>query len=97
MWDKMILNYLKAIDDVFWRDASADSFIFRAIGVQAIFDVLRKIAERSLESKDIRVEYFTSLLAGARSINFAEERFRNPSGSGRTVIRQAIESTMGIA
>ncbi|MCA3641218.1 MAG: DGQHR domain-containing protein [Methylobacterium sp.] len=94
---KMILNYLKAIDDVFWRDAGADSFIFRAIGVQAIFDVLRKIAERSLESKDIRVEYFTGLLAGARSINFAEERFRNPSGSGRTVIRQAIESTMAIA
>lgn len=42
---KMVLNYLKASEDVFWKNASEGSFIFRTIGVQAIFDILRKVVE----------------------------------------------------
>lgn len=94
---KMVLNYMKASEDVFWRDASKDSFIFRTIGVQSIFDILRKVAGQSLEAKDISVGFFTSLLEGARPIDFATERFRNPSGSGRTMIRRAIEEAIGVA
>jgi hypothetical protein len=86
----------RSSEDIFWRHASADSFIFRTIGVQAIFDILRKIAARSLEAKDIRVEFFSSILEGARGIDFSTERFRNPSGSGRTVIRREIEDAIGI-
>lgn len=93
---KMVLNYLKASEDIFWSNATENSFIFRTIGVQAIFDILRKIAAQSLEAKDIRVEYFSGVLEGARDIDFAAERFRNPSGSGRTVIRRAIEDAIGI-
>ncbi|AXS40167.1 DNA phosphorothioation-associated DGQHR protein 1 [Breoghania sp. L-A4] len=93
---KMVLNYLKASEDVFWKNASEESFIFRTIGVQAIFDILRKVAGQSLEAKDISVGFFTALLEGARPIDFATERFRNPSGSGRTVIRRAIEEAIGI-
>lgn len=91
---KMVLNYLKASEGIFWSHASDNSFIFRTIGVQAIFDILRKIAAQSLEAKDIRVEYFSAILGGARDMNFAAERFRNPSGSGRTVIRRAIEDAI---
>ncbi len=94
---KMVLNYIKASDDVFWRDASEESFIFRTIGVQAIFDILRKVAGQSLDTKDISVGFFENLLEGARPIDFATERFRNPSGSGRTAIRRAIEEAIGIA
>lgn len=94
---KIVLNYLKASEDVFWSHASENSFIFRTIGVQAIFDILRKIVVHSLEVKDIRVEYFSEILEGAREIDFAEEQFRNPSGSGRTVIRRAIEDAIGFA
>lgn len=91
---KMVLNYLKASEDVFWSHASKDSFIFRTIGVQAVFDILRKIARRSLNEKNISVEYFTEILEDARKIDFAAERFRNPSGYGRTVIRRAIEEAI---
>ncbi len=93
---KMVLNYLKASEVIFWSQASENSFIFRTIGVQAIFDILRKIAARSLEAKDIRVEFFLGILEGARGIDFSAERFRNPSGSGRTVIRREIEDAIGI-
>ncbi|ETW10753.1 hypothetical protein ATO8_20499 [Roseivivax marinus] len=93
---KMVLNYLKASEDVFWKNAREDSFILRTIGVQAIFDILRKIAAEAMDKKDIRVEYFGGVLEGAREIDFAADRFRNPSGSGRTEIRRAIEKAIGI-
>jgi hypothetical protein len=94
---KMVLNYLRASEDIFWSEAGKESFIFRTIGVQAIFDILRKIAARSLDESDIRVEYFSKILGEARGIDFSADRFRNPSGSGRTVIRRAIEEAIGIA
>lgn len=92
----MILNYLKASDMIFWKNASRDSFIVRTIGVQAIFDILRKVAARSFETRDISVDYFAKVLQGASNVDFAAEQFRNPSGSGRTVIRNAIEDATGI-
>lgn len=93
---KMVLNYLKASEDIFWGNASEESFIFRTIGVQAVFDILRKVAPQSVEAKDISVGFFKALLEGARPIDFASERFRNPSGSGRTMIRRTIEEAIGI-
>jgi DNA phosphorothioation-associated DGQHR protein 1 len=88
---KMVLNYLKASNDVFWARASQDSFILRTIGVQAVLDILRKLAPQSYADRDISVEYFTGKLAAAGDIDFSADRFRNPSGSGRTYLRNAIE------
>lgn len=93
---KMVLNYVKACETVFWADASNDSFIFRTIGVQAVFDILRKLAGQAYEDKRISVSYFIDRVAGAREIDFSDERFRNPSGSGRTLIRKTIEHAIGL-
>lgn len=93
---KLVLNYLKACDEVFWRGAKEDSFIFKTIGVQAVFDILRKIAGDAYEAKDISVDYFTGRLSHAGDIDFSGERFRNPSGSGRTLIRKTIEEAIGL-
>jgi len=93
---KITLNYLMACENVFWSHANDESFIFRTIGAQAIFDVLRKIAPDALEARRISVQYFTEILEKARQIDFSDERFRNPSGSGRTEIRRAIEEAIGI-
>ena len=92
----MAINYLKVCDIVFWRAASANSFIFRTIGVQAVFDILRGLAPQAYEEKNVSVEYFTAKMAPAKDIDFADERFRNPSGSGRILIRKTIERAIGI-
>jgi len=91
---RMVLNYLKACERTFWATAKPDSFILRTIGVQAVFDILRQLAERSYDDRNISEDYFVEKLAGAGEINFAEDRFKNPSGSGRTVIRKAIEAAI---
>ena len=94
---KTVLNYVKACEEVFWRDLEEGSFIVRTIGVQAVFDVLRKLAAQAYEDKDISVAYFRGRLTSAGEINFADERFRNPSGSGRIYIRSAIEEAIGLS
>jgi DNA phosphorothioation-associated DGQHR protein 1 len=91
----LTLNYLVACRDVFWDTAAPGSFIVKTVGVQALFDILRKIAARAFRDKTISVAYFTRVLNPARGIDFAGEQFRNASGSGRTVIRKAIESVLG--
>ena len=93
---KMVLNYAKACARVFWNDANRDSFILRTTGVQAVFDILRKLAAQAYEAKNISVKYFTDRIAAAGDIDFAAEEFRKPSGSGRTLIRKTIEDKIGI-
>ena len=94
---KMVLNYVKACDIVFWEDARGGSFIFRTIGIQAVLDILRKLAPQGYEQRNISVKYFTEKVTPAKDIDFSDDRFRNPSGSGRTLIRKTIERAIGIA
>ena len=60
-------------------------------------DILRKLADKSLADKNISEEYFIKKLEGARATDFSDEKFRNPSGSGRGYIRRTIEESIGLA
>ncbi len=93
---KMVFNYMKSCEEVFWSKANDESFILKTIGVQATFDILRKLAAQAFDDKSISVDYFVEKIAPAGDINFADDRFRNPSGSGRTFIRSAIEDAIAI-
>jgi DNA phosphorothioation-associated DGQHR protein 1 len=92
----LVRNYLIACDEVFWSRAGEGSFIFKTVGVQALFDVLRKICLKAYEGKDISAHYFKEILAPAGTIDFADERFRNASGSGRSAIKREIEERLGL-
>lgn len=92
----MTLNFLIACNDVFWQPAKDGSFITKTVGVQALFDILRKMAEKAYLDRDISVKYFTGRLGPAKSIDFSSDEFRNASGSGRSAIKNAIASAMGL-
>lgn len=93
----IVLNYLRACYQAFWSKASKDSFIIRTVGVQALFDILRKhLARSAYEDKDISVDRFYGALSKASGLNFAEDAYRSASGAGRTIIRKAIEKEMGL-
>ena len=92
----MVMNYLGACEEVFWSNIRQGSFIVRTIGVQAIFDILRNLVKQAYEDKDVSVAYFKKKIEKAGAIDFADERFRNPSGSGRTYIRKTIENAIGL-
>lgn len=92
---RIVRNYLEACDRVFWDAAPARSFITRTVGVQALLDVLRHIIGRVIEGGNAGVEVFEEILRRAERADFSEDRFRNASGSGRSIIRQEIEQMIG--
>lgn len=92
----MVLNFVAACQARLWRSAAAGSFITKTVGVQALFDILKRLAPDALASKDISQEYFDTTLAPASQIDFASAEFRNASGSGRTAIRRALENALGL-
>lgn len=93
----IVKNYFLAVKSVLWTPANKNSFIIKTIGVQATFDILRKLAPEILEKKDITVKYFTERLAPAADIDFSAIEFKNASGAGRKMIRDALEAKLYIA
>lgn len=92
----MTLNYLKACEKTFWTDYKEDSFIVRTVGVQALLDILKKLASNSYLEKDISENYFLEKLKPAKNIDFSEAKYKNSSGSGRSIIRRALESELSL-
>ena len=88
---RIVLNYLAACEDVFWRNAAERSFITRTVGVQALFDILRALAPVAYDQRRIGVDYFYNILRRAGEVDFSGEEFQVPAGSGRTLIRRTIE------
>jgi hypothetical protein len=92
----IIVNYLAACQQAFWSTARPGSFIVKTVGVQALFDILRKLGPEVLASKNAKVDFFRERLAPATDIDFAGVEFLNASGSGRSNIRRAIEQRLGL-
>lgn len=92
----IVRNFLDACRQIFWVRANDDSFITKTIGIQALFDVLKKLVPAALEQKDVSTLFFVGRLTPAAEIDFAAENFRSASGAGRTEIRQAIEAAVGL-
>lgn len=93
---QLVLNYMKACETVFWSKATEGSFIRKTVGIQALLDVLRKLAPKVYEEKNIKVENFINLLKPAENIDFADVEFRNASGSGRSLIARTIRMRLGL-
>jgi DNA phosphorothioation-associated DGQHR protein 1 len=93
---KMTLNFLLACDQVFWQRAQQNSYITKTVGVQALFDVFRMIAGDSYQSQNISINYFINRFGVAQDIDFSIDTYRNASGSGRTTIKNALVSAMGL-
>lgn len=92
----IVSNYLTAVNNLLWANSKRGSFIVKTIGLQASFDILRKLCSAALTGKDVSVGYFESRLANLRDVDFDHVAFRNASGAGRANIRKFIEVQIGI-
>lgn len=92
----LVFNYLAACEEVFWSRATGKSFITKTVGVQALFDLLRRVfVPAALEKRNLKREFFVSYLDRAAYIDFAQDEFKNASGSGRSFIRRTLEEAIG--
>lgn len=98
--DKVILatvkNYLRAVSSILWEPPNVDSFIVKTIGLQALFDILRKLAVEGYVARDLSEEFFQRRLKNAAEIDFSAPFFQNASGSGRVRIRTCLELALGL-
>jgi len=90
-----VLNFFRAVDEVFWSSGEAGTFIYKTVGIQALFDVMGLLAPKGVQEKRVSVSYFKEELGLAGSLDFSDVFFKNASGTGRTVIRNCIELKMG--
>ena len=84
----VLINYFDIVKEIFWDNASQNSYINKTVGVQACFDVLKLILlkEKSLTPDKID---FKAYLISSLSINFSDKFFQ-ASGIGRSRIKNAI-------
>jgi DNA phosphorothioation-associated DGQHR protein 1 len=91
---KIILNYFKAAEDKLFRLYEGKSAITKTVGIQGLFDALRRIivyekGKNDLEHIDFTQEKFESVLEPASRVDFRDE-FYQYSGVGRSNISETI-------
>jgi DNA phosphorothioation-associated DGQHR protein 1 len=91
-----VRNFVNVADELFWRDADPKSFIRKTVGVQALFDILREVSGPMLADGDLTEAAFRARLKPASTVDFANVRFQNASGSNRTAIRRIIRVNLGL-
>ena len=90
-----VKNFFTAASDCLWATANP-GLIQKTVGIQALFDILRKLAPDFLAAEDVSVEWFSAKLTKAKGINFSDTFLSQASGQGRTRIRNVFELCMGL-
>lgn len=88
----IVNNFFHASYKCFYKK---DSFLFKTIGIQAQFNLLKQILVRKLEvDKDISIEYFYNILEVCNSIDFSDNYY-STSGVGRTRVINSFLIKLG--
>lgn len=91
----IVINFFKAASNVLWAK-SDNGFIQRTVGIQALFDVLKRLVPRALEEMNLSEIYFKNILAPAKPIDFTDDFF-HASGAGRTRIRNCLTLALNLS
>jgi len=83
----LLQDYFGAAKDLFWKSASTHSYIRKTVGIQALFDILRYVAQE-VELERI-VESVIPILAASASVDFSDPIYQ-ASGKGRVLVRNTI-------
>jgi DNA phosphorothioation-associated DGQHR protein 1 len=82
----IVKNFFMAADKLLFSTAKEKSYIFKTVGIQALFDVLRTILKKEFKNKDVSEKFFESKLSFSESVDFSDDFF-SPSGAGRSRIK----------
>jgi DNA phosphorothioation-associated DGQHR protein 1 len=84
----IVSNFFRAVMDILWTKPD-NGFIQRTVGIQALFDLLKRLTPKALKDKNLSEKYFAAILLPAKSIDFSNNFF-HASGAGRTRIRNCL-------
>jgi DNA phosphorothioation-associated DGQHR protein 1 len=89
-----IRNFFAAADKTLWMRARPGSYIRKTVGIQALFDLARRVMKDMADKKDFRTAEFERTLQFAARVDFADSFFQT-SGTGRQRIRNCLELSLG--
>jgi DNA phosphorothioation-associated DGQHR protein 1 len=90
-----VKNYFLAVDKTLWSKAKPQSYIRKTVGIQALFDIARKIMGDAAKEKNFRQARFENILEPAGLIDF-EDSFFQTSGTGRQRLRNCLELSLNL-
>jgi len=95
-------NFLTAADKLLWQPAGTNSSIIRTVGIQALFDILQRVAADAIEARTLTEAFFANRLLRANDgmkraneIDFSQDFFQ-ASGKGRVRIKHTLALAMGL-
>lgn len=83
---EIIENFLTAAKETVWKDFNSKSYIFKTVGVQALFDLLKRILLKEIFNDKSK---FIKYLEGSLQFDFSNTVIQ-ASGIGRKDIRNAL-------
>ncbi|MCZ4245460.1 DGQHR domain-containing protein [Pedobacter punctiformis] len=90
----IITSFFNAFRNQFWLSYNEKSYIFKTVGVQAAFDVLKLILNKESGTLSASID-FENYLAKAKGIDFSDKFFQ-ASGIGRGRIKNIIALATGL-
>jgi DNA phosphorothioation-associated DGQHR protein 1 len=86
---RVVADFFRAFNDVLWKNAKANSFIFRTVGILASFDLLKiALIARKIGTENT-YDATVQLISPAKTIDFSDNFF-HASGAGRVRIRNVV-------
>jgi len=90
----IIINYLNSVREILWGNFDIHSYIFKTVGIQALFDILKMILISEKSTKPLEID-FEKYLLKTSSIDFSDKFFQ-ASGIGRSRIKNIIGINIGL-
>ena len=86
---EIIFRYFDAVNEILWKNASADSVITKTIGISVLFDTLKAIIEN--EGIQDSFEKYISLIS---DVDYTSDYF-SLSGGGKVKLRRILKYKLG--
>lgn len=88
----IVFNYLEACNSTVWKEFDPKSYIYKTVGIQALFDLLKRILEKNIIYK---TSEFIPFLVPALEYDFSNDSIQ-ASGIGRRDIRNILLYSAGL-
>lgn len=82
---EIVKEYFNKVDAILWKDIKGNSYIIKTVGIQALFDLLKKI----LETEGIGFTDYGIYLKKVEKVDFSDNYFQ-ASGVGKSRIKRVL-------
>ena len=93
----LLCNYFSAVKKTVWAGAGQGSYLFKTVGVQALFDVLKELlSDLPITASNFSIKSLSATLQPCSNLDSKGDKYQ-ASGIGRSEIRRDLRRALGKA